>query len=388
MNERISKLQALMAADNVDAALYATSGNMQYFLGNYSYPWQRTTDTGGGKNAADWHINGHFLNKPDRILYIPVEGDPLLFCSYERLEEMRHIPISKVPCYIPMMGSFLNRVIRGKKRIACGESCYNALISMVRSADNTIVTVDGEHYGEQLRMIKDPGEIAKLRRLAEFTDMSMGIVAKALQPGITPRQVEELIAAIALSKGIQGVSFGPAAIFVRSGTPGSEILFSYDKDDPLTEGTSITFDYGYLIDGYVSDYGRSFYCGHNQQAQDAYAALMEAQLHLLEVLKPGVPMNVSFGILHDKLETHGWGKFLRRAGDFEIMGHQIGIDVHERPWLRSDEETELQPGMVLCIEPKIWWPGLCYLRCEDMVLITETGCESLTKFDRNFFQLP
>jgi len=386
MNKRILELQEMMETDKVDAVLYATSGNMQYFLGDDKYFWQRTTDTGGGKTAADWHMDGHFLNKPDCCLYVPADGEPALFLTHNKYEDMRHIDIGKVPCYFPMMGSALKNVLKGKKRVACGESCNRELRRMVLEADSTIETVDAEGYGEKLRVIKDADELAKLRRAAEFTDCAMGMVVKALQPGVTPGEVRGLIANIALSHGTQGLSFDPAAIYVPLGAPVEE-TFNYPNDAPLKEGTAIGFDFGYVLDGYCSDYGRSFYCGRNERAKDAYKALNEAQLYFIDQIKPGKALNMCFDAMYKKLENSGFAKYLRRAGDFQIMGHQIGIDVHERPWLRSDEESIFLPGMVMCVEPKIWWPGVCYLRVEDMVHVTENGCELLTQFDREYFWL-
>jgi Xaa-Pro aminopeptidase len=295
--------------------------------------------------------------------------------------------MKKVPSFFPMIGTMLKPYLKGKKRVAVGECCVRALTGMVRNADSGIEVSDAENYGERLRVIKDAGEVDKLRRVAEFTDYAMGIVAKALKPGITPAEVRELIAAIALTHGLQGISFSPAVICVQSGAPGSQELFNYPDDEPIKEGTAIGFDYGYVLNGYVSDYGRSFYVGRNQQAKDAYKALHEAQLHLLDKIKPGEPLNMCFDVLYDKLETRSMGKYLRKAEDCLIMGHQIGIEVHERPWLRADVQGVFEPGMVMCVEPKIMWPGLCYLRCEDMVLVTEKGCEPLTKFDRDLFEL-
>ena len=388
MNDRILKLQKMMASDNVDAALYATSGSMQYFLGDGSYLWHRTRDSGGGKSAEEWYVDCHFLNRPDCILYIPADGEPVLFLTYDKCDAMRHFTIKKTPCFSPMMGDVLKPVVKGKKRVACGESCNKELVRITLEADNGIEVTNAERYAEKLRLIKEAGEIEKLRRAAEFTDNAMGIIASALKPGITPRQVRELIAAIALKNGLQGISFCPAAIFVRQGDPSSNEIFGFPDDEPLTEGTSIGFDYGFTVDGYSSDYGRSFYCGKNEKAKDAYKALHEAQLFLLGEIRPGKPMDMCFNTVYKKLDDiGGFGKYLRRAGDCEIMGHQIGIDVHERPWLRCDEKACFQPGMVMCIEPKIWWPGLCYLRVEDMVLITENGGEPLTKFDRDYFEL-
>jgi Xaa-Pro aminopeptidase len=386
-NTRIQKLQQMMAKDKVGAALYATSANMQYFLGDGSFFWHHSEETASGLTAEDSNPHGNFLNRPDCIFFIPVNDEPILFLTYDKCDAMRHLNIRKIPGFFTMLGASIKPFIKGKKRVALGESCNRALKKMVLGADNTIEITDAENYGEKLRVIKDSDELNKLRKVAEFTDYSMGLVAKALQPGITPKQVKELIAAIALSAGAQGLSFNPAAIFVQSGAPGSEELFNYPEDEPLKEGTSIGFDYGFILDGYASDYGRSFYCGKNEKARGAYKALQEAQLHLLEKIKPGEPLNNTFDILYDKLETRNLGKYLRRAEPGLIMGHQIGIEVHERPWLRADSQGVFEPGMVLCVEPKIMWPGLCYLRCEDMVHVTETGCEVLTKFDRDYFEL-
>ena len=387
MGDRVRKLQGLLAKDGVGAALYATSANMQYFLDDGAYFWHHSAETGSGLAADEDNRDGHFLNRPDCILYIPADDEPILFLTYDRHDSMRHVDVKKVPGFFPMLGTLLGPYLKGKKRVAVGESCNKSLTKMVHDADNTIEIGDAENYGERLRLIKDAGEVAKLRKVAEFTDYAMGVVAQALGPGITPREVRELIAAIALSHGLQGISFSPAVICVQSGAPGSEELFNFPEDQPVKEGTAIGFDYGYVLDGYVSDYGRSFYIGKNPQARDAYAALHEAQLHLLDKIKPGEPLNMCFDILYSKLETRGLGKYLRRAEDCLIMGHQIGIEVHERPWLRADAKGVFEPGMVMCIEPKIMWPGLCYLRCEDMVYVTENGCESLTKFDRNRFEL-
>lgn len=154
-------------------------------------------------------------------------------------------------------------------------------------------------------------------------------------------------------------------------------------------GTALAFDFGYSIDGYCSDFGRSFYCGRPEKSiSDAYKALQEAQLRLLDKIKPGMKMDMTYRTLFEIMEKRGCGKYLRNYGNIGLMGHQIGIDVHERPWLHDETEDAFEPGMTMCIEPKFWGPGRAYLRVEDMVLITETGCESLTEFDRQLFELP
>ena len=80
----------------------------------------------------------------------------------------------------------------------------------------------------------------------------------------------------------------------------------------------------------------------------------------------------------------GYGKYLRGQ---RMVGHQIGVEIHEEPWLRPDQDCEFVDGMVFCIEPKLWKKGVFFLRVEDMVLIKNGKAESLTTFDRERFQL-
>ena len=90
--KRILRLQEQMRADGVDGVLYATSSNMQYFLDDTSYAWQRTPYTGFAIPGP----NGHQLNVPDCVLYIPTEDEPVLFLSYIRERDMQQLPVQKI----------------------------------------------------------------------------------------------------------------------------------------------------------------------------------------------------------------------------------------------------------------------------------------------------
>ncbi|HHT85800.1 MAG: M24 family metallopeptidase [Bacillota bacterium] len=392
MNHRIHKLQGLLQKNDVDGVLYATSGNLQYFLNDASFWWQRTPETGGPSIDIDELDSGgdagHFLNRPDCILYVPASDEPVLIMTYQRAKDMQHIPIQQETCFYDRIPDVLGGYVRGK-RIACGESCNSYLKQVVARVCPDAEILDGEHYGEQLRKIKDEDEIATLRKAAAFTDEAMAAIVPAIRPGATPRDIENLLVQYALDRGLSDLAFSPACICVRSGAPGSEEIFGHPHDQPIVEGTAVTFDFGYVVDGYCSDFGRAFYCGRPEPViADAYKALQEAHCHLLETVKPGMKMDLAFRILTASLEKHNFGKYLRDYWDTGIMGHQIGIDVHERPWLHNRAEEVFEAGMVMCIEPKIWYPGKAYLRVEDMVLLTGNGCESLTKFDRELFELP
>ena len=385
--QRIERLQAMLVADCLDGILYADSGDMQYFLDDPSCFFYRMRHTGNGRTAEDRIYNGHFAHNPDRILLIPAVGEPVLITTYQRAGELKKSEVPVVATHFAVLHTALGKYIKGKQRIAVGQSCDKALRQMVGEIDRNVATPNGEKYSEALRVIKDAGEIEKMRAVCAFTDQSMGRVAKALVPGATALDIRELIGTIALENDLD-LSFDPGVMYVHTGGPASDIMFSCPEDSPIREGTAISFDYGFVMDGYCSDYGRSFYCGTHAEIRKAYALLQEAQLDLLGKIKPGVGLNTCYKTVYSYLKPSGLSPYLRQHDAVHTMGHQIGVEQHERPRLRDDEtEVLFQPGMVVCVEPKIWWPGKCYLRCEDIVLVTETGCESLTTYDRNHFEL-
>ncbi len=385
MNNRIEKLQQILIAENVDGALYAPSANLQYLLDS-NYFWQRTPETGGFWDK--YEHSPHFLNNPDTILYVPAVGVPTLFLTHERAKTVNNLDVDKVELYYINFDFEMKRYIKGKK-IAVGQSCELAIKKILASVDNTIETIEGEVFVEKLRVVKDAKEIEIMRNLAAFTDKAMEHTVKLLKPGVTQNEISRAMVQYGRDNGAQDIPFTASCSMVHTDSPEAMHIMGHDKNEPMVEGTSIGFDFGYIMNGYCSDYGRSFYCGTADPfISGAYKALQEAQLHLLSKIKPGVGLNICFNTLHKFLEPSGYAQHLRKFKDFGLMGHQIGIDVHKRPWLHTDQTAVFEPGMIMCIEPKIYIPGKAFMRVEDMVLITENGCESLTKFDRNLYNLP
>ena len=94
-----------------------------------------------------------------------------------------------------------------------------------------------------------------------------------------------------------------------------------------------------------------------------------------------------YGSIEKICDREGYGDKLRARIGSGMVGHQIGVEVHEDPWLRPQQRQELVDGMVFCVEPKLWHMGEYYLRVEDMILIKNGRAESLTTYDRELFQL-
>jgi len=393
-NHRIAALQEKLEQNGLDGAVYATSASLQYLLDDTTFYWQRSMETGmyvfPGTPLYSTE-SSYFHCKPDVLLWVPKCGKAQVIATYERAATMPNTPID-ITCHYVMFGANLADLVAGSKKLAVGLGCFSAIKGMIMmEAGEDIECVQSEKLVEDMRMVKEPKEIEAMRKVAAFTDECMGKICDILRPGVTQWEVENKLNQLGIEGGCTDIPFAPSCTFTKSGDPRcAEKVGMIPKNEPLTPGTAIAFDNGFVMNGYCSDYGRSFYSGKApKHIANAYKALQTAQVELLSQIKPGMPISTTFDMLYKTLTRFGCEQYLRNFANIGMMGHQIGIDVHEEPWLHNNNtEAVYKPGMIMCIEPKLWLPGDAFMRTEDMVLITEDGCESLTKFDRDLFELP
>ena len=383
-DRRISALQRLLARNGADGMLLATGASFAYLLDMAALPFQRTSETKNQRGVPSIEA----LNVPNCLLYIPREGESRVICVPWRARDLQAAPVPVEVAYLDVFSQRLRRYIRGRK-FAVGDCCCPWLTEFLQSAAPEAETFPGESLVEELRRYKDDKEIALLRQAAAVTDGVMGRVAAHLRPGLTSCQVENMLVEFGREAGAEDLAFGPAAMFTQSGHPSAQILGGCPKDTPLSSGCSVAFDFGYVLNGYCSDFGRSFYCGRAPELiRNGYAALQAAQCKMIGDLVPG-ETNIKDvdGMIRDELTRLGFGDYMTNK-EKGVIGHQIGIDCHEMPWMNKFVDFVLQPGMVFCAEPKMWFPGECYMRVEDMILMTGHGAVSLTNYDRTEFELP
>ena len=370
---RLERLNEAMIHSGLDGMVYGVGPNSHYFTG-LPVSWRREAEP----------------EEPACLLVMASGSPPRVI-----IDRACMAGTSTSPVEIEVAGSRdeLIRMLRGSlrgRRVGIGRPANHYLRGLVSQAVPGVDIVDAEELGATLRVCKDAEEIATLREAVALTDRVMEEVVDHIRPGITQPQLEAMIAETGLALGAQDVSFPSTALFVKSGTQPTEDPFTYPQDKGLVPGTSVAFDFGFVLDGYCSDFGRSFYCGPAPgHISGAYRALQESQCHLISQMKPGLfTLGELFGVIEEALDERGYGDRLRARLPDGNLGHQIGVDLHEDPWLRRGCDVPLRPGMVMAIEPKLWLPGEYYLRVEDIVLITDEGAESLTAFDREMFELP
>jgi Xaa-Pro aminopeptidase len=242
---------------------------------------------------------------------------------------------------------------------------------------------------DDFRCIKSQDEILKLRRVADLTDNVMDLVINELKAGDSMGETTLKIERMGRMRGATDISFPTTAGFCKSDTKATEEVFNYEKNQGLEDNTSIAFDVGFVLDGYCSDWGRSLYFGDpGDHIANAYPSLMMSVMETMDAIGDDIQkVNEIFPHIEKICDREGYGSYLRNRLPDGVVGHQIGVEVHENPWLKPSNGNYLENGMVFCIEPKLWNKGEYYLRVEDMVLIKNGKAESLTSYDRERYIL-
>jgi Xaa-Pro aminopeptidase len=227
---------------------------------------------------------------------------------------------------------------------------------------------------EQVRIVKDDGEVATLREAARrLTPVAQAAFAM-IRPGISERAVAARIEAAIRDAGFERTSFDT---IVASG-PNAALPHYRAGDRLLQRAEVVVLDFGGVLDGYCSDLTRTVALAPpSAEAHRVHQAVREAQQAAIDAVRPGIAATDVDRAARRVLEAHGLGEAFGHG-----TGHGLGLDVHEEPRVtrpRADvAPVLLEPGMVFTIEPGAYLPGWGGVRIEDDVLVTARGCEVLT----------
>ena len=223
---------------------------------------------------------------------------------------------------------------------------------------------------EELREIKDEEEIAIIEKACSIADLAYDHILKMIQPGMTEIEVANQLDFYMRSLGASDVSFETiVASGLRSAMP-----HVVDSKKIIEQGDLITIYFGCYYEGYVSDMTRTFAIGDpGEQLKEIYQIVLEAQLAVLEVAKPGVTGKQLDAVARDYITKHGYGEAFGHS-----TGHGIGLEIHEGPNVSVRAEKQFVPGNIITDEPGIYLPGIGGVRIEDDLLITSDGNRVLT----------
>ncbi|GAA0135687.1 Xaa-Pro dipeptidase [Paenibacillus sp. YSY-4.3] len=229
---------------------------------------------------------------------------------------------------------------------------------------------------EGLRIYKDDHELALMKQAAELADQTYMHMLKVLRPGVTEREMALEIEIFMRKNGATSSCFDT---IVASGER-SALPHGVASDRVLRADEFVKMDFGALLNGYCSDITRTIMLGKpSPKHREIYDIVLEAQLHTLAHLRPGMTGREADALARDIITRYGYGEQFGHS-----TGHGLGMEVHEAPRLSKLSDDVLQPGMVVTVEPGIYIPGFGGVRIEDDVVITEDGCRRLTESSKDF----
>jgi Xaa-Pro dipeptidase len=249
-----------------------------------------------------------------------------------------------------------------------------------RQAHPGIELLDAGPILSKHRMVKDQYEIELMQRAAGVTERAFAAVLTQLDLGVTANEIAQEIDRLFVRFGATNPSFHTG---IRIGGPGVVDLPAAGRkvgDTPIQPRSVITFDLGAVVDGYASDFGRTVFWGEPvAEVVWLHDLIMKSQAQAIRAMRSGQVTAAGLNaIARGVIEGAGHG-----SGFTHRLGHGIGIDVHEEPFLFPGDETVLETGMCFTIEPSIRVPGLAGVRVEDVVMVTPEGGQSFHTFSRD-----
>ncbi len=232
---------------------------------------------------------------------------------------------------------------------------------------------------EKIRRIKDSGEISLLQKAAEITDQAFGYIVDKIKPGVKESQISLELEYFMRQNGAEKPAFDT---IVASGYRGA-LPHGIASNKEIEQGDLIVIDFGAVFQGYHADMTRTVVVGKpDRQQEEIYNLVLRAQMKALEVLKPGIKCSDVDFAARNIISNEGYG-----ANFGHGLGHSVGLEIHESPSLSPRDDTVLEPGMVITVEPGVYLNGWGGVRIEDLVLVTPVGCKILSTSTKKLIQL-
>ena len=233
--------------------------------------------------------------------------------------------------------------------------------------------VETEHIIEKQRMIKDEDEIKNIEKACEITDNCFSYLLSYIKPGMTEKQIADEIEDYYKQR-TEGISFDT---IVASGENTSK-PHAVPTNRKIQEKDIITIDMGCKVNGYCSDMTRTIFVGEvPEEIKPVYDLVLKNQIQTLEAYKDGASTRLLTKMVENDFKLNNYDLI-------HSLGHGVGLEIHEPPYVSYSSDTQLRENMVVTDEPGIYIPGKFGVRIEDTVQITKFGCISLTKSDKNY----
>lgn len=354
--DNYKRVQSILKDLSMDAVLISNGNNMRYLSGfagetgylyisdkrhavitDFRYTYQAEAEAKGyeiitiGNNGYEEAIND--ILRTEQIKRLGFEADDILYSKYRSLKEKLNI--------------------------------------------EELIPLDDEIT--RLRRIKTPKELEYIKRAEAIGDEVFSQILSFIKPGMTELEIAARIEYLLKVNGGQRTSF-PA--IVASGI-NSSMPHAVPTQKKIEVGDFLTMDFGCVYEGYCSDMTRTIVIGKASEKQkEIYQLVLNAQLAALDVIKPGMKGKEVDQVARDIIYQAGYEGCFGHG-----LGHSVGLFIHENPRLSILEEEVLLPGMIETVEPGIYVRGFGGVRIEDLVAVTENGCENFTNSEKKLIEL-
>lgn len=309
------------------------------------------------------------LESSNAAVLVEPDGAATLYTDFRYAEaaaQLDGVAFHRTPrAVVPALGGLLSG-----RRIAVEAAHLSlAFAEQLRADGVDVVATSG--VVEALRAVKEPGELDALRRAAAISDRVYEELAGQPFVGRTETELAWWLEQAWHDAGADGPAFDAIVAFGENGARPHAKL----RDEPIPEGTLVVVDAGCTVDGYRSDCTRTFFTGEPEgRLRELYDLCLQAQLDGLAAVRPGAPGREVDAASRVAIGEAGLAEHYGHG-----LGHGVGLDVHEEPNLRPESDAVLAVGNVVTVEPGIYLPGDVGVRIEDLVAVTEEGCERLTQ---------
>ncbi len=364
--DRRHQLTADMAVERIDAAFIPLSADLEYLTG-----LERRLPTFGDIGYAhDWTAGMLIGTGPDPIFILPrmmVEFD--------------------LPSGVPGDLIIVSKLDDGQRMFAGPAGHFGAVQTVgigAKTNGRTVIELldvfsqpdlrDISPLINRMRRIKTAEELALMASAALIADTAMAAVTEKIRPGISERDVAEEVDHQMSLAGSRTPSFDTGAWSIGVGL--NRYADARISSDTIVAGTSVSFDFGAVVDGYCSDFGRTVHIGEpTAEFIAGYELVISAQAAGIAAVAANVTAASVHHACRDVIVDGGLGDLFRHR-----TGHCIGLDVHERPYISEEDETLLEPGMTFTVEPSLYRSGVIGTRVEDVIVCEAAGGTKLNNY--------
>lgn len=355
--QRMARAKDEMGRQGVDFLFVTPSSDLIYLLGYPAHSSERMT-----------------------LLGIPRDGEPFVVVptlEATRLENRREIVDIHAWNETESPSELTARLVEGAQGGSIGISDQTWAVFLIRLQESMPDArfVSGTAIIRELRMMKDQQEIEHLRYVGSRTDAAWNqFVATASLAGRTEQDVAAELASRIEEQGLPR----PGFLIVASG-PASASPHHMTSDRVIQEGDAIVFDFGSQHEHYWSDITRTVHVGEpSDEFRTVYDTVLRANEAAKAIVRPGVSCEAVDRAARDVIEEAGYGEYF-----IHRVGHGLGLDGHEEPYMVSGNDLPLRRGMVFSDEPGIYIPGKFGVRIEDILVCTQDGYESFNDARRD-----